>query len=139
VRGDAHGELSHPPRPRLNRAFSERLSQPPALLDEERRSFIADAMPGICDALGWVLLAVNPRSNHVHLVVGGAAKPERMLTAIKAWTTRKLREAHLAQPEERLWSRHGSTVYLWTESDVDSACHYVLYSQDDKGDGGGAT
>jgi hypothetical protein len=33
--------------------------------------------------------------------------------------------------QEKLWSKHGSTRYLWTDEQVDNAIAYVLYGQGD--------
>ena len=73
---------------------------------------------------------MNARSNHVHIVAAGTAPPERMLTTIKAWLTRRLRAEGMVDADRRLWSRHGSTVYLWTDDEVASACAYVIDGQD---------
>ncbi|MGH2633676.1 MAG: hypothetical protein ACRDG3_09730 [Tepidiformaceae bacterium] len=32
--------------------------------------------------------------------------------------------------DAKVWSRHGSTVYLWTEPDVESAYNYVVFGQE---------
>ncbi len=31
--------------------------------------------------------------------------------------------------DERVWSRHGSTRYLWKDADVEGACVYVVHGQ----------
>ena len=53
-----------------------------------------------------------------------------MLNSLKRWATRKLRASALLPGDMRPWSRHGSTVYLWTESDVEGAYDYVVFGQD---------
>jgi len=53
-----------------------------------------------------------------------------MLNSLKRWATRKLRAAALLPGAVRPWSRHGSTVYLWTEGDVEGAHDYVVFGQD---------
>jgi hypothetical protein len=65
----------------------------------------------------------------VHLVVSASQAPEQVMTTFKAWSTRRLREAGLAVEGARLWSRHGSTKYLWTTDDVVTAHSYVVDSQ----------
>ena len=55
----------------------------------------------VCQDRGWDLLAAN------------------------AMTNRSLRRG-----ARRLWSRHASTVYLWTVRARDQAVHYVIYGQD---------
>jgi REP element-mobilizing transposase RayT len=83
----------------------------------------------VCDHRGWPLLAVNARTNHVHVVVSSSSTPEQVMVTLKAWCTRRLREAALVTEVARVWSRHGSTRYLWTEAHVQGAVTYVLEGQ----------
>jgi hypothetical protein len=53
------------------------------------------------------------------------------MTTLKAWSTRRLREAGLVDADAKLWSRHGSTRYLWTTADVETVCRYVTEEQGD--------
>lgn len=106
------------------------LVHPPWELDRLQRKLIAEAIAEVCDMRRWGPLAVSARSNHVHAVAAGAAAPEVMLSTFKRWSTRRLRGAGLAGPDARVWSRHGSTRYLWTEDSVARAVDYVLHRQD---------
>jgi REP element-mobilizing transposase RayT len=90
---------------------------------------VAATVRETCQAAGWSLYALNVRTNHVHVVVAAPLAPERVMTSLKAWCTRRLRENQLVAPGARPWTRHGSTRYLWTERDVDGACHYVIHEQ----------
>jgi len=56
---------------------------------------------------------------------------EAVMNAFKANATRELREAGLITPDVRVWSRGGSTRYLWKASHVDGAVDYVLFGQGD--------
>ena len=47
----------------------------------------------------------------------------------KEYASRKLNRAGLDPVGRRRWTRHGSTRYLWTESQVEAAIHYVVYEQ----------
>ena len=49
----------------------------------------------------------------------------------KAWSTRRLRDAGLLTRDTRVWTRHGSTPYLWSEADVEQASLYVVQGQGD--------
>jgi hypothetical protein len=75
------------------------------------------------------LHAVNVRTNHVHLVVSANLTPEQVLTSLKAWCTRRLREAGLVAEGFKPWSRHGSTRYLWRTDQIEAAVSYVLEGQ----------
>ena len=99
--------------------------------DEPRLRVIAATIEEVGRFKGWTIHALNVRSNHVHAVVSGEAKPEVMMTAFKSWATRRLREAGLAKPDEKLWTRHGSTRYLWDNDSVVAAGRYTLEGQGD--------
>ena len=71
------------------------------------------------------MLALNVRTNHVHVVVSGQCTPELIMNTLKSWATRRLRQDKLVPNEHRTWSRHGSTRYLWDSRALAAACTYV--------------
>jgi REP element-mobilizing transposase RayT len=85
----------------------------------------------VCNHRGWELVAVNVRSNHIHVVVSGAEPPERIMSTFKAWATQRMRQAGLLPAEVQPWARHGSTRYLWDVDQVEAACMYVQEAQDE--------
>lgn len=107
---------------RLTRAF---------VLNGESRTTVERAIRNVCRLREYSLFAANVRTNHVHSVVSAAAKPETMMNAFKANATRELREAGLVTTDVRVWSRGGSTRYLWKPSHVEGAMDYVLHGQGD--------
>jgi len=52
-----------------------------------------------------------------------------VLNRLKGAATRELRKRGLVSEAQKIWSSHGSTVYLWTESEVESAWTYVVNGQ----------
>lgn len=75
--------------------------------------------------------ALAVRTTHVHVVLeAGGRRPEALLNTLKAWTTRRMRESGRLGRSEYLWTRHGSTRYLWREADVAAAVRYVEEAQD---------
>ncbi len=106
-----------------------RLKRLPVHLDARQRPVIEEAIREVCRHRGWQLHAIAVRTNHVHAVVTAPPKPERVMNDFKAWTTRRLVEATLFAQGARVWSRHGSTPYLWTEEAVQRACAYVIEGQ----------
>ncbi|MEX0784114.1 MAG: transposase [Dehalococcoidia bacterium] len=118
--------------PDLPRERSERskLAHEPQSLDLARRMVVDATIREGCQFRGWLLTAINVRSNHVHVVVtADGIAPEEVMRVMKARATRCLREAGLLTTGERLWSEHGSTIYLWTERQVASAIWYVTEGQ----------
>jgi len=114
-----------------------RLRSDAVYFDAPRRRAIAEAIRSVCSARGWVLFALNVRTNHVHLVVQCGARPERALIDFKVYATRQMVVSGAFRAGDRAWSRHGSTRYLWNERDVDVACQYVTYGQGDDLDSSG--
>jgi REP element-mobilizing transposase RayT len=123
------GVVRLPPRPRLRDIEVAQLKHPAVQLNKRQRHIVEDAIREVCLHRKYTLYAVNARTNHAHSVVSGSGAPEPILAAFKSYSTRALREAGLGaniQP----WSRHGSTVYLWKEQQVNKAIEYVMLGQD---------
>lgn len=99
------------------------------VLSAKQRAVVEAAIREVCLFRGYILLALNIRTNHVHLVVSNSGQPERIMDSFKAYATKALRAAGLAGDEQKLWSRHGSTRYLWTEEHVSTAVDYVVNGQ----------
>ena len=90
------------------------LRHPPMTLRAQHRKVIDTTVRGVCRHRLWKLHGLNVRGNHIHAVVGARCRPEIVMTSFKSWATRRLREAGLVTADAKLWSRHGSTRYLWT-------------------------
>ena len=136
--GDRRGYIEHtpgrgtylaPPRDRLAAWAERQLQHPPHVLDAPSRAVVEAAVREECRHAGWVLLAVQARTNHVHLALSGNGTPDRMMNALKARATRRLRDAKLLDCDTRPWARHGSTVPLRTQESLERACRYVLERQ----------
>ncbi len=84
-------------------------------------------MQQVCRHENWRLYAVHVRATHVHVVVRAEAKPEYVLTKFKAYASRALNRQFGLRAKR--WGRHGSTRWLWSPSEVDSAVDYVLNRQ----------
>ena len=109
----------------------ERMEHGPIVLNREQRKAVQEAIKEFCKAKGCKLYAINVRTNHVHVVIGVQAKPERVADALKAAATKRLRELGLISSESKVWSRGRSRRYLWKERHVSAAIDYVLYCQSD--------
>jgi REP element-mobilizing transposase RayT len=101
-------------------------------LTEAARDVVRQTITEHSERRGWELLAVNVRSNHVHVVVRFAGvTPEVMMGQWKLWSSRRLRERGLARRGQPVWTRHGSTRYLWKEDEFEPAVRYVVEGQDE--------
>jgi REP element-mobilizing transposase RayT len=119
-----------PPNPIMEQQARAKLKSEPLILDAIKREVVADAITEVCQNRGWLLRALNVRTNHAHSVVTiGALKPSRALNAFKAYGTRKLRENSLWLFDHSPWADKGSERWLWTEVSIFYACDYVINGQ----------
>lgn len=105
------------------------MKHPPLLLDAPRRNAVQAAIEEHCKFKQWKLFGLAVRTNHVHVVVGATQQPSRILNALKAWATRRLRTDGVVDGEQSVWTEGGSKRWLWTPDDVESAVRYVDLNQ----------
>jgi REP element-mobilizing transposase RayT len=113
------------PNPRLLADVRRRMEDEPYQLDRGRREAVLGAIQEVCLCRSWELLAAHVRTNHVHIVVQGEARPEKMMHAFKAYASRRLSDE---APCKR-WARHGSTRWLWKREEISAAMRYVVEQQ----------
>ncbi len=120
------------PNERLREFVVRNMNESETTLSQASRTLVEATIAAHCEIRGWKLWAVNARTNHVHVVVTANANPDVVMQQFKAWCTRKLKVANNDQVRASWWTRSGSTRYLNTESDLQSAIEYVLNAQDKK-------
>jgi REP element-mobilizing transposase RayT len=109
------------------------LKHNPVQLDAQRRTVVEIAIRETCQKRNWGLLAINVRTNHVHVVIGsGCRNPNRILSALKANATREMRESNCWNLQHSPWADKGSKRWLWNEKNVDIAIDYVVNGQGDE-------
>jgi REP element-mobilizing transposase RayT len=113
----------------LRRWHALRLPQDVITLDDDRRMVVDAALAEACRIAGWTLHAAQARTNHVHAVVTAGAPPPHVMTHLKGWSTRRLREAGLLREGWRTWSRGGSARMLRSDDALVRACRYVVEGQ----------
>jgi len=119
-----------PPSPDWIRMDLSNVKEPPLLLSPEQRTIVAATIEEVCAFRGWILYEQNVRTNHVHFVVAAKnVKPEKVMCDIKAMATRQLREMGLFPKDKKPWTKHGSTIYLFTEQALADARQYVREGQ----------
>ena len=118
-----------PPDPEKVQAETADMRDPPYLLDAPRRDIVLRTILEVAAHRGWTLHACHVRMTHVHIVVTGDAKPEKIMSDFKAYASRRLKE-QLQEPRDRKrWTQHGSTLYLWKEHQITEKIDYVLHRQ----------
>jgi REP element-mobilizing transposase RayT len=109
----------------------ERMRQPEYVLDEQRRAVVLRTLLEVARHRRWQIHAAHVRTNHVHVVVTAAVRPEKVMSDLKAWVSRRLREVFEEDAERDRWTQHGSTRYLWTDAALEDA---VCYTVDEQGE-----
>jgi REP element-mobilizing transposase RayT len=108
---------------------SERMNHEPFVMNTAQRTVAEATIQEVCRFRSWTILALNVRTNHIHVLVNAEATPEKVMGDLKSWMTRRLRERGLVRPGATLWTEHGSTRHLWKRRYVDAAWDYVVNGQ----------
>jgi REP element-mobilizing transposase RayT len=126
---NSYGSPFLPPNPRWLEFNRKNRKLPPVKLGLRQRAAVKVAIRESCQIRNWDLWTLNVRTNHIHTVVTASCKPEVILTAFKANSTRKLRESGYWSSNRSPWAERGSKKYLWTEDALNNAIAYVEYDQ----------
>ena len=105
------------------------LKHTPFKLDAKARGVVQQTIVEVCEHRGWVPLELCVRTNHVHVVVTSRDSADKTLADLKAWCTRRLREAGLRGKKSPAWAEEGSTIWLWTPKQVAEKRPYVRDEQ----------
>lgn len=106
-----------------------KMRQDPYRLDAARRQLVLRTICEVAAYRNWTLWAVHVRSNHVHIVITAECKPEKVMTDLKAWASRRLREAFTENADRDRWTEHGSTRWLNSDEALQAAVQYTLHEQ----------
>lgn len=121
-----------PPNERWHQYNAGQLTNEPVALSADQRASVEVALRETCDFRGWLLRALNVRTNHVHIVVStGETKPELAINAFKANATRQMRQDNCWKEQYSPWADKGSKRYLWNERSIERAVDYVISGQGD--------
>lgn len=120
-------------QPLLEKWCRGRMTGETVLLSQHQRCQVANACHSHAKVRGWVLHAINARSNHVHLVVSANNAPEIVRDEFKANATRVLRQDASALVYQRVWTRGGNCEVINGENDLEQVVQYVIEAQDRMG------
>jgi REP element-mobilizing transposase RayT len=107
----------------------EAMVQPPYVMRPAEREIVCQAIVQLAKERGWNLLAAHVRSNHVHVVISAERDPGRLMSDLKGRASRDLTRAGFDNAERRRWTRHGSTLHLFREEEVEAKIRYTLDEQ----------
>src|SRR5208283_3273580 len=79
------------PDPIRKREAEARMTEDACILENEQRLVVDKTITDHCRIRGWKLYILNCRTNHVHVVVTAARKPDDVRNQFKAWCTRHLK------------------------------------------------
>src|SRR5262245_51114896 len=95
-----YGEPVLPADPVREAEMRRRLTEPPYLLDQSQRQVVLGTIQEVARQRGWVPVAVHVRTNHIHIVIHADCSPEKVMEDLKAYGSRRLREAGF-EPERK--------------------------------------
>jgi REP element-mobilizing transposase RayT len=106
------------------------LAEASIILTPTQRHAVSAAILEHASFKKWCIHALNARTNHIHVVCSAYEPPEKVMSAFKAYATRRLRIDRLAGADTKVWAHHGSTRYLWDGVGLQQAIDYVTRLQD---------
>lgn len=118
-------------RPNENRekARLAQLQQNPYQLDDSKRQIVLETILEVAQFRNWTIWAIHVRSNHVHVVITASIAPEKVMSDLKAYCSRRIRERTDEQSDRNRWTRHGSTIWINDEKGLLKVIEYVLDCQ----------
>ena len=116
-------------RPKLETSQREILKNEPFVMNTQNRQIVLEAILEVCHYRKWQAYAVHVRTNHVHIVISGRATPEKIMNDCKIYATRALKTEQDRKIPPKIWTRHGSTRYLWDAHELSNAVRYVREQQ----------
>ena len=122
------GEEFLPNNPGLKLKEESNLQNPSFKLEASCREAALQAILDVCKFRSWFAHSVHVRSNHIHIVVSGREKPEKMMYDFKRYATIAIKKTNNISAD-KYWTRHGSTKYIWTKERLHSAIEYVEVGQ----------
>ena len=104
----------------------------PLYLSDAMRQIVLDTVAEVVKYRKWILYAANVQKDHLHtLLVAEEKLPDDIMKTIKAYATRRLREADLVRAKRRIWTEGGSTRWIKTSGQARNVVQYILYKQSD--------
>jgi len=100
------------------------MSENAVLLDPKQRNLVEETIQAHCAYRGWNLLAVNCRTNHVHVLVNTSdVAIDVPRTQFKAWATRKLKEK--TPDRKHWWTERGWDVFIDDDDSLARVHEYI--------------
>lgn len=124
---NVYGTPRMSPSKRLKDFMKSEMKEHPVLFDKLQRTTVLEAVKEVSDYRGYELLAVNMRTNHLHAVVAGNVKPEKIINEFKAYATRGLRE-NFANSKIKQFGRAAGVGAIYGNRDTSKSQLIMFYS-----------
>ena len=113
----------------LRRAAKLRMLESAFFMSDRHRSIVEETIRRHCGVRNWFPHAMNPRTNHVHVVVTAPHyEPKIVREQFQAWCTRMLKQVIVDRTQ--FWTEGGSERCINNESELERVVQYVLEAQD---------
>ena len=112
--------------PGLKKLAKQKMTEERVILSQEQRLIVDQQIRAHADHRAWNILALNVRTNHVHLVIEAHASPEEVMRQMKMWCTQKLKQS---TRQTKWWTKNGDCKLLFTEEAVENVVRYTLEGQ----------
>lgn len=120
------------PDPVLELESKARMTEDACTLTPRQRQIVERQIAETCRHRGWILHAVNCRSNHLHTVISAAGTtPQKIRADLKAWCSRRPKE-QTDPGRDNWWAERGSVRWIFTEDSLETVVLYVTAAQDRK-------
>ena len=116
----------------FEKQMRDALKHPAVYFDAAKRDVIKTAFENTCQDSCWRIYALHVRTNHVHVVLQADQHANDVMRLLKTKATILLRKTGEIEQDRKVWSRHGSTKYLWTDQSIYRACEYTISEQGNK-------
>ena len=117
------------PRPLLAEWCRKQMKGEAVLLKPHDRNTVEEACFQHCEHRRWHLLAVNARTNHVHVVVVAGLSPQKVRDQLKANCTRALRQPSTPLVVDRTWTTgtcQGEAISVLNNISIVPACDFPI-------------
>ena len=130
LKNNTYGEEKISSMPALLNYMQYCAKETPLLFDEQHRNTMLNSILETAKYNAWYLFAAHVRTNHIHIVIRGDISAEKMMGKIKCFGTKALKGHHSElKNRENFWTRHGSTVNIWSAEKLFPTLYYVVKKQ----------
>ncbi|MBD3674040.1 MAG: transposase [Planctomycetaceae bacterium] len=101
--------------------------QEKVVLNNAQRESVHQSIVESCERREWNILALNVRTNHVHLVIEAHESPHKVMSTLKRWSSHALNDH--SEGSQKWWTKSGSRRILYRGQDVENAITYTIEGQ----------